>query len=337
MNYFVHHLFSIFHLVRIVKENQKLFSTNGKEEKKWYNVDYDFNVDIETKIVDQTDIKTIYGKYFCYKEISYKDLLYNGQIIKKGEECPSEYKKNCGRLDTLEQELCIKDNEKCPLYDIGLGSSPDKDNYISVDSKIYYNKDNYNEPNKTIVGRLILNDGQPCYNSTEKLWRKFSSKEGFETNLQCHMEIFKKDSDDRYENRGNISYKQLYKDNLNSESQNIVLYYLKGDELVHLYKREFFGIDRQCDEKYNLNNDTYNIVHSTEESEKLLSIIGGFITVIFMIATIILINIFDDCWWNSIEIFSVFGYIILYSIIIVIILPCFVCHTVFYSRFLVMI
>ena len=36
-----------------------------------------------TKIVDRTDIDRINGNYFCYKKISYKDLLYNGQIIKK--------------------------------------------------------------------------------------------------------------------------------------------------------------------------------------------------------------------------------------------------------------
>ena len=149
------------------------------------------------------------------------------------------------------------------------------------------------------------------------------------------MEIFKKDSDDRYENRGNISYKQLYKDNLNSESQNIVLYYLKGDELVNLYKREFFGIDKQCDEKYNLNNDTYNIVHSTEKSEQLLSMIGGFITVIFILTPMILEIVFVSCWGSSVEKYSAIGYIIIYSIIIVIILPCFICHTVFYCRMII--
>ena len=134
--------------------------------------------------------KKIYGKYFCYKEILYKELLYNGQIIKKGKEYPSEYKKNCGRIDTLEQELCIKENEKCPLYDIGIGSVSDLDNYhISEDSKIYYNKDNYNYHNKTIIGRLILSDGQPCLNASEKLWKSYSSDEGFETNLKCDLKI----------------------------------------------------------------------------------------------------------------------------------------------------
>ena len=55
--------------------------------------------------------------------------MYNGQIIKKGTKCPSEYPKNCGRIDTLEQELCIKENEKCPLYDAGIGNQTDLDNY----------------------------------------------------------------------------------------------------------------------------------------------------------------------------------------------------------------
>ena len=110
--------------------------------------------------------------HFCYKYISYKDLLYNGQIIKKGAECPSQYPKNCGRLDTLEQELCIKNTEKCPLYDLGLGYKYDSSYYnYNRDSNVYYNNDNYNESNKKIIGRLILNEGQPCYNSTEKLWK----------------------------------------------------------------------------------------------------------------------------------------------------------------------
>ena len=33
--------------------------------------------------------------------------------IKNGTECPKEYNKNCGRIDTLNQQLCIKENKKC--------------------------------------------------------------------------------------------------------------------------------------------------------------------------------------------------------------------------------
>jgi hypothetical protein len=128
---------------------------------------------------------------------------------------------------------------------------------------------------------LVLNEGQPCYNATEKLWRKFSSKEGFDTNLQCDMEIFGKYSDDRYEERGEISYKRLYQDNLNPESQNIVVPNLVGNELVHLYKREFFGIDKECDKKYNLNDNTYESLHKSEQSEFYLLIIEGILICCF--------------------------------------------------------
>ena len=40
----------------------------------------------------------INGKVYCYKKISYKDLLSNGQIIKKEEICPLNYTKDCGLL-----------------------------------------------------------------------------------------------------------------------------------------------------------------------------------------------------------------------------------------------
>ena len=92
-----------------------------------------------------TNITSINSQYFIYKYISYIDLLNNGQIIKKGTECPKEYNKNCGRIDTLNQELCIKENEKCPLYDIGIGLPSDLYNYIyDNNSNVYYNRDNYN-------------------------------------------------------------------------------------------------------------------------------------------------------------------------------------------------
>ena len=149
------------------------------------------------KIVDETDIKKINGKYFCYNYKSYRDLLNSGQIIKKGEECPVEFQKNCGKLDTLEQELCIKKKKKCPLYDLGIGYNNDTDNYINEGKSIYYNNDNYNKTNKTIIGSIFLNDGQPCYDSNEKLWKSFYKEETFKTHLKCDKLNFNKERDER--------------------------------------------------------------------------------------------------------------------------------------------
>ena len=63
------------------------------------------------------------------------------------------------------------------MYDAGIGNQEDTENYIfnEANSSLYYNKDTYtyNYPNKKIIGKMILNDGKPCYKITEKLWRKF--------------------------------------------------------------------------------------------------------------------------------------------------------------------
>ena len=249
----------------------------GKKKSEFYIND---NLEPSYKIVpdDETDLKKINGNYFCYKHITYRDLLNNGQIIKKGGECPTEYNKKCGKIDTLEQELCIKNIESCPLYDVGLGLQTDLDNYnYNEDSKIYYSKENYNKDDKAIIGRLILSDGIPCYNSSEKLWRKFDSEEYSESNLNCHLDIFEKTNDDRFEIRGNISYKLLYEENLSSENQKLVLDDLNGNEFVSLYKREFLGIDKECDEKYTLNENAYEKFHYSEKMEQALLIIEGII------------------------------------------------------------
>ena len=47
------------------------------------------------------------------------------------------------------------------------------------------------------------------------------------------------------------TYFRLYMDNLNFESQDLLLDNV-GDEKVTLYKREFLGIDKKCDEKLNI-------------------------------------------------------------------------------------
>ena len=86
------------------------------------------------------------------KHIPYKNLLYKGQIIKNEDGCPEKYNWSCGILDTLKQKLYIKNEEKYPLYDVGIGQNKILDNYaynkIDSTSDIYYNNENYDNPNK---------------------------------------------------------------------------------------------------------------------------------------------------------------------------------------------
>ena len=249
-------------------------------------------------IINETDITKINGYYFCYKHLSYKDLLYNGQIIKQGTECPKEYNKNCGRIDTLNQELCIKENEKCPLYDIGIGLPSDLDNYIYDNkSNIYYNSDNYNFLNKAIIGRITLNDGQPCYNSSEKLWRSFYPSEADDTHLNYTLEIFNKNSDDRYIENGNITYKKLYEDNLDKNLRERIIERMEGNESVYLYQREFFGLDEKCSKNYYL-NDIIGSYQDIQHRIILCEMLGG-IAIMVIVSCFLLIEVLMCVLKNS--------------------------------------
>ena len=91
----------------------------------------------------------------------------------------------------------------------------------------------------------------------EKLWDKLSSDEAADRHLNCDTEIFGKHNDDRFEELGKISYKQLYDDNLPTNAQNL---FSGLDERykVSLYKREFLGIDKECDSDAHITKEDYD-------------------------------------------------------------------------------
>ena len=290
-----------------------------------------------TKIVDPTDISKINGHYFCYKHISYKDLLYNGQIIKKGETCPQEYQQNCGIIDTLDQELCIKNEDKCPLYDVGIGQNTDTTNYESrreIEGNFYYNKENFDVPNKKIIGKLILNEGQPCYRLNEKKWRKFISEETGSDHLKCELEVFGKYEDDRYQYKGDITYDKLYQDNL--ETNNYGIFKDKKEELqkinVSLYKREFLGIDKTCDEKNDISRDDYKKLKKNQGMEQICIIVEATIIFSFWFTLSLVICIgFCKAKSNAGE----FLYVIFFVYLIICLtmnLICMICQAVFLGR-----
>jgi len=133
---------------------------------------------------------------------------------------------------------------------------------------LYYNNDNYykNNANKKIIGKLILSDGQPCYKINETLWRKFDSDEAGEEHIKCQLEIFGKYNDDRFKQKGDITYNQIYKDNLSDGNYELLKNKLK-DLKVSLYSREFLGMDKVCDEKTNISKDKYEKLKKNQRME----------------------------------------------------------------------
>ena len=275
--------------------------------------------DIHT--VDRTVIDKINGYYFCYTNISYKDLLYNDQIVKEGETCPEKYPKDCGIIDTLNQHLCIKNEEKCPLYDIRIGEPKNKNAYINErnNSGIFYNNENYDEPNKKIIGKLILSDGQPCYKLNEKLWRKFDSQESAGNNLECEFELNGVKTDNRYSNQGDITYKKLYEILPKDTWIELELDKKIKNEYVSLYKREIFGIDKECDKKSSLNPENLDIVRKNQKMESTCMLVESILMFILTIALLISVTM-EECYY----------YVLLICILLTLI--CVICQGVFLGR-----
>ncbi len=298
---------------------------DGKEEE--FREKGDHGTTIVTKeIVGKTNLDKINGHYFCFKNISYKDLLYNDQIIKKEEKCGNNYPKDCGTIDTLNQHLCIKNDESCPLYDVGIGENKNLPDYnYHADAKIYYNNNNYDNQNKKIIGKLILNDGQPCYNINEKLWRKFNDKEGFEEHLECDLDIFGNYIDDKYKWKGSITYLQLYKDNLSEDSFNLVCNNIKGDQYVSLYAREFLGIDKECDKNYKINRSYNEKLKKIPKMEKISLIVEVVILILVFVSFGIILYRFEDI--TCLEGYRDFNKVILMCIIFIFVFV--ICQSVF--------
>ena len=303
----------------------------GREETEYYY--YDGQIRSRTKILDKANIDIINGNYFCYKEkASYKTLLYNGQIIKKEENCGEKYPKDCGTIDTLNQHLCIEDNDKCPLYDVGIGDENDFNSSIydyNDNAGVYYNKNNYNESDKKIIGKIILNDGQPCYKLNEKLWRKFDSDEAGDEHLKCDLEIFGEITDKRYDEKGKIKYQKLYEDNLSPTNYDLVKDDI-GNEYVSLYSREFLGIDKTCDEKNKINKKDYEKLKDNQNMERICILVESITTLCILVPIIILCSILYGTMKDCDLIKTIGFFFLIFGLVGVI--PFIICQAVFLGR-----
>ena len=277
---------------------------------------------------EKADIKILYGKKFCYNKISYKELLYNGQIRKKEEQYDSDYTQDCGIIDTLNQHLYIEEGDKCPIYDVGIEEPDNLNNYDYIkneDYYIYYNKEDSNtDTNKKIIGKLILSDGQPCYKLEEKPWRKFSSDEAGEGYLKCKVEIFGKLTDERYINKGDITYDILYRENLISNNYQLLKLKLNNYK-VSLFQRVFLGIDKACDMKNEISRTKNEKLAKYQKMEKVCLLIEG-ITTIIIPGLAYLLTLFPSTSSNSIVIGQI-TCLLLLSVLTFLI--CLICQAVF--------
>ena len=267
--------------------------------------DYDIYDKCEKiKSIKAIEYKKINSNYICVTRSNktYIDLMKSKQILPKDNTCPYNFKL-CGIIDTLENILCVPENEKCPITiaDIEPNSN--------------------NERNSTINTKILLtfklNENiTPCINPAEKTWR---SNNVLETDKKCSTKIFGKLYDERYEkiNIINTTKKELYKDN------SLLDYYdnnLKLDEIIYLYARNFIGFKPESIDKYYHNYK--NLISKQKKSNICVKILKIFVCLLLAVIVFPLIMFckgdFDSNKTESLTIIVLF-FIIVISFILVII------------------
>ena len=193
------------------------------------------------------------SKYICIKKtgLTYKELLNNNQIIAKG--CDDGYK-TCGFVDTLNNYLCVKEEDPCHITKIDIENTENMneallkkyENYKSIDMgngfKMYYLNEG-NENNK-IISVIQLGEDYPCVNPTEKIWKSYDPN--YKNQLEQCSSINGKRKDDRYEKYSIQTTKQkLYEDNdlygyINTDIKRNTIY-------INLYGRTLYGFKKNVE------------------------------------------------------------------------------------------
>lgn len=143
---------------------------------------------------------------------SYIQLLVSNNIIEKNQKC-SDGMKPCGKIDSLDNILCLNKDEECPINDIIFDDKSNLEDYTDVELAInnsYYHFNN-KETNKKIISDLFIFQGDPCYDSEEYNWINFNILEKANNRTGCKT-INGKKYDFRYVYLSSTDQYQLYYD-----------------------------------------------------------------------------------------------------------------------------
>ena len=187
-------------------------------------------------LIEPKEYTKINSQYICVTKSSktYLNLLKDNNIISKDKGCPNNYKL-CGTIDTLDNQLCVKNEENCPLT-----------------SNEIHNLSLLNDDNNEILSIFKLDQKYPCMNSNHKNWN-------FNGDLQvyadeCSNKIRNELYDFRYK-KINITTNQydLYKENdlLDDMEQFEINTDKLKNEKVNFFGRTFLGFDREKAINYN--------------------------------------------------------------------------------------
>lgn len=185
------------------------------------------------------------NNYFCHRTL---DEGYFGLItVRKGEHCPIYYK-SCGKIDTLDNELCMKEVEDCPI------------NYLKIieDSNNLRFEISTENTNGKLLTEFFVTDGDSvCINSKENLfseyeYKLFSSKSikkrkgcsSFIVNPETNQKIY---NDNKFSLIDSYPKKQFYEHNGLYIVNNLPRYLdLTNNHSIKLFSANYIGWNKSC-------------------------------------------------------------------------------------------
>ena len=236
------------------------------------------------------------GFSFCINEgknvSEYKYYLENS--VSKNEECANGFK-SCGYLDTLDQKLCIKNDEECPINDLIINNAKEgpKD-YITIplNNNKYLHYTNKNNQSHIITKLKLSEYNQPCIYPGEFSWKYHYFLE--KSSGICKTSIESKVYDSRYIEIDSINKYDLYYENgVFNSIQHLPNYdtQILRNDIIYLYKRTFLGINKICMEKNKFSFEYFDNLKEKQSNAKYYIQLNLIILGIILFIIIVLLAI----------------------------------------------
>ena len=203
--------------------------------------------------ISKVSLQIYEGIRFCFNEDSsivkhgYKYYLDNSVPFKS--KCKEGYKQ-CGLLDTLNQKLCLKENETCPINDFYIDknetSNPEYED-IPLKNNKYLHYTNSRINNSILIKLKLSENNEPCIYPGEYSWNYHYELEP--SSSRCNTTILNSTVDYRYKLIDSTNKYEIYKDNGVINKTNRLPEYnslITENENLNLYNRTYLGFEKQC-------------------------------------------------------------------------------------------